>query len=155
MFLNAFTPYSCRKLAKTETGRGIAWTATLQRDGTDVAKIVDAGDGDSPTIDFFLPAEADRFDHFVSNLPDTAARFLNLKEDDGSPTTDLVVAAIADLTETSQRLKARCKRATVFVTTAMAPGEVGVLKVQFTPKVKAALERQHGERLVAVLNEVL
>lgn len=156
MFLTAFAPYAFRKLTKHETRRGVAWAGTLHAGGKDVANVADDGDGRALQVTFGSPQAEVDFDDFVANLPEPAKAQVLLGTDQAvGVSRDHVLSAIADLAETAARFKARCKRNTLFITSSNSPGEISVLKVPFSPKVKAALEREHGAALQTILNEVV
>lgn len=162
MRMKVFAPYAIHQLSFASVLEGEAGQAKLSRSGVSVARLQGVGDGHFIQAYFSTPEAEARFSHFVSQL-DTAFLQANLPSlsrghsipDDLDARIRFVLEAMVEHTIFDMQLLGRCRHNTLYRLNQDPPHTYRALKVPFSPKVKAALRRDHGDSLDQILNEAI
>lgn len=162
MKMKAFAPYSVNHLTVGTVNDPYTGVGKLCRDGKTVARLFGVGNGRFVETSFSTAADEDSFNAYVSEL-DTQFLTDNIQAielGEAIPTTDaerrgiileaLIEAAIDDI-----ELHGRCRHNTLYRLKDDPRHQYRVWKVPFTPKVRAAIVRDHGEHIETILNDTM
>lgn len=140
--------YSVTGSKSFESTDGIAYSASIHRDGRRVLHVVNSGKGGCSVLTFadagaeaaFRTAALDYWHDTEGTEPAFAVE-------------DTFAAALIDADETLRKLKRQCRRVTCLVLQGDEDGTYRSLKQPYSAALAARLRAHYGERLVTIINE--
>jgi hypothetical protein len=143
--------YTVKGLKSFQGMDGLAYSATICRDGKRVGTVMNEGCGGETNFDWFNDAEEKAAKDFVAALPHEMNEFTQKMEPQDM---DCYFAALCDKYEEVQRLK-RAMRAKTFFRLkdeTYKDGEWRTVKKPYSPEVQKYLDEKYGNRVSEILN---